>query len=188
MGKDILYGQHRVEKINYNQRHLFSNLFSQRVNCQPPTVNACPAKCGGQLSTPVPRNAGLNGQPGTVLDENEPVLFIIWTRYAVCIPVGFVCLQFIGSSMNANPGTIVHDLFVLPDYRKNGAALKLVEAAVRFAIDIKSAFIQLETLRDNLSAKKLFESVGFKCQTPASGQIIYSIEFESNQEMSSHDY
>jgi ribosomal protein S18 acetylase RimI-like enzyme len=84
------------------------------------------------------------------------------------------------SSAGEAMATIVHDLFVLPDYRNNGAALKLTEAAVRFAIHNKSSFIRLEILQENLSAKKLFESVGFKCQTPAPGFNVYSIQLGRN--------
>ena len=73
---------------------------------------------------------------------------------------------------------LFNDLYVLPDYRKNGIGLRLIEAAVRFAIDNKSALIQLETLQDNLIAQKLFESVGFKSQSSESELNVYSIQFE----------
>lgn len=146
---EILRGQYRVERISYSKRYLFSNLFSPDGNYPD------------------------DGSP-----ECEPVLFVVWTNYPAFIPVGFIRLLWDGSYVNRSRAMIVHDLFVLPEYRKNGAALKLVEAAVRFAIDNKSAFIELEMVQDNLSAKKLFESVGFKCQTPASCLNIYSIEFK----------
>jgi ribosomal protein S18 acetylase RimI-like enzyme len=145
---EILQGPYRVERIYYNQRYLFSNLFGPDSNFM------------NDDST-----------------ESEPVLFIVWTNYPENVPVGFIRLHTLGSYANTAPTIIVQDLFVLPEYRKNGAALRLVETAVRFAIERKSAFIQLETVQDNLSAKKLFESVGFKCQKPVSDLHVYSINF-----------
>jgi ribosomal protein S18 acetylase RimI-like enzyme len=73
--------------------------------------------------------------------------------------------------------THVKELFVVPDYRNNGIALKLIEAVVKFAIENKSAFIQLKTVRDNLIAQRLFESVGFTSQSPFTESKVYSIQF-----------
>ena len=108
--------------------------------------------------------------------DSEPVLFIVLTSKPASIPVGFIQLYLLSSSSDTAKATIVNDLYVLPDYRNNGAALKLTEAAVKFAIQNNSAFIRLEILQENFSAKKLFESVGFKCQTPVPGFNVYSIQ------------
>jgi ribosomal protein S18 acetylase RimI-like enzyme len=115
---------------------------------------------------------------GERLFNCEPVLFMALRNYAESIPVGFIQLYSICSLTNAVNTTIINDLYVLPDYRKNGIALKLIEVAVKFAINNKSAIIQLETLQNNRIAQKLFESVGFKRQNSESDLNVYSIQFE----------
>ena|SRR5260221_3380290 len=115
---------------------------------------------------------------GERLFNSESVLFIALRNQAESIPVGFIQLYSMYSSTNAVKTTIVNDLYVLPDYRKNGIALKLIEVAVKFAINNKSALIQIETLQDNVIAQKLFESVGFKSQTSKPELNVYSIQFE----------
>ena len=155
----IDYNEYRVERINLDHRHLFADLFNQYNRDE------------------TAHEKLLNSRPAERKINSEPVLFIVFTNYPEQIPVGFIQLYSICSSANAVHATIVHDLYVLPDYRKNGIGLRLIEAAVRYAIDNKSALIQLETLQDNLIAQKLFESVGFKSKTSASELNVYSIQF-----------
>jgi len=150
--------KYRVERINQNQRHFFADLFSQYNRCE------------------TAHEKLLTNQVAERQTNSEPILFIVLTNSPEQIPVGFIQLYSICSSANALRATIVHDLYVLPDYRKNGIGLRLIEAAVRFAIDDKSALIQLETLQDNLIAQKLFESVGFKSETSESESNVYSIQ------------
>ena len=155
--------QYRVERVYPDQKHLYIHLFNQHeISRHEISEKSVTHRLGGGWS------------------DCEPVLFIVLTNYPASVPVGFIQLYLMSSATHALKATIVHDLFVLPDYRNNGAALKLTEAAVKFAIHNKSAFIRLEILQENLSAKKLFESVGFKCQTPASGFNVYSIQFGNN--------
>ena len=158
--------EYRVERINHNQRNHFADLFNQY-----------------NFYRDIFRDETLWEKPvlnrmGERLFNSEPVLFIALRNQVESIPVGFIQLYSMCSSTNAVKTTIVNDLYVLPDYRKNGIALKLIEAAVKFAINNKSALIQLETLQDNLIAQKLFESVGFKSQTSESELNVYSIQFE----------
>jgi ribosomal protein S18 acetylase RimI-like enzyme len=150
---------YRVERIVHDQKRLYADLFNQHglSGHQSSETAATPRKGGGWF-------------------DSEPVLFIVLTNYPVSVPVGFIQLYLMSSSTGPTKATIVNDLYVLPEYRNNGAALKLVEAAVKFAIQNNSVFIRLEILQENLSAKKLFESVGFKCQTPAPGFNVYSIQ------------
>ena len=150
----------RVERIHPDQKHLYADLFNHyKYSRREMSVKADTHCIAG----------GLFGR--------EPVIFIVLTNYPASVPVGFIQLYLTSSSASTEKATIVSDLYVLPDYRKNGAALKLTEAAVNFAIHNKSAFIRLEILNENLSAKKLFESVGFTCHTPAPAHSIYSIRF-----------
>ena len=154
--------EYRVERISHHQRNLFADLFNQYNNFQDETSRQKPM---------------LNGM-GERLPNCEPAIFIVLRNHSEPIPVGFIQLYSMCSATNTANATIVNDLYVLPDYRKNGIALKLIEAAVKFAINNRSAFIRLETLQDNLIAQKLFESVGFKSQTSESELNVYSIQFE----------
>jgi ribosomal protein S18 acetylase RimI-like enzyme len=154
--------EYRVERINLNHKNRFADLFNQYNSFRDETLREKPV---------------LN-RMGERMFNSEPVLFIALRNQAESIPVGFIQLYSICSSTNAVKTTIVNDLYVLPDYRKNGIALKLIEVAVKYAINNKSALIQLETLQDDLNAQKLFESVGFKSQTSESELNIYSIQFE----------
>lgn len=154
--------EYRVERINHFQRHLYPDLFNhyrfcQRETSQEKSVANCMVKR---------------------LFKSEPVLFIALRNYPETIPVGFIQLYSMSSSINDVQTTVVSDLYVLPESRKNGIALKLIEAAVKFAINNRSGLIELETLHDNLIARKLFESVGFKSQTSESEVNHYSIQFE----------
>jgi len=159
----IAASTYRVEKIEHDQMHLYAELFNRQPFSRSETSEnpVTPCMGGGWF-------------------DSEPVLFIVLTNYPASVPVGFIQLHLMSSSTHTSKATIVNDLYVLPEYRNNGAALKLTEAAVKFAIHNKSAFIRLEILHENLSAKKLFESVGFKCQTPAPGFNVYSIQLGSN--------
>jgi ribosomal protein S18 acetylase RimI-like enzyme len=154
--------EYRVERINHYQRHLYADLFNQYKFCQRETS----------------QEKSVTNRMVKRLFNSEPVLFIVLRNYPETIPVGFIQLYSICSSINDVQTTIVSDLYVLPDSRKNGIALKLIEAAVKFAINNKSGLIELETLQDNLIARKLFESVGFKSQTSESEVNLYSIQFE----------
>lgn len=151
---------YRVERIDQHQKHLYADLFNQY-----------------RLSR---HETAITHRIGGGWFDSEPVHFIVLTNYPACIPVGFIQLYLMSSSAGGAKTTIVNDLYVLTEYRNNGAALKLTEAAVQFAIQNKSAFIRLKILQENLSAKKLFESVGFKYHTPASGFNVYSIQLGGN--------
>lgn len=154
---------YKVERLDHHQKHLYADLFNRyRLSRNEAFEKVITHRTGGEWF------------------DGEPVLFIVLTNYPESIPVGFIRLCLMSSSFSAVKATIVNDLYVLPDYRNNGAALKLTEAAIKFAIHNKSAFIRLEILQENLSAKKLFESVGFKCQTPAPGFNVYSIQLAGN--------
>ncbi|HEX3767931.1 MAG TPA: GNAT family N-acetyltransferase, partial [Puia sp.] len=123
---------YRVERIDHVQKHLYADLFNQY-----------------RLSR---RETAVTHPRGSGWFDGEPVVFIVLTNNPSSVPVGFIRLYTMSSSFSTIKATIVNDLYVLPDYRNNGAALKLTEAAVKFAIQNKSAFIRLEILQENHSA------------------------------------
>jgi ribosomal protein S18 acetylase RimI-like enzyme len=146
-------GRYNVVRIDQNQKRQFASLFNQ-----------------------------YEVFPGEKLFGGDPVIFMVMTNCTRSVPVGFIQLYPVQSLLQSTPTTIVSDLFVLPDHRNNGIALKLIEAAVKFAIHIRSAVIQLETSPDNLVAQKLCESVGFKRRPSKSESEVYSIQFETEED------
>jgi ribosomal protein S18 acetylase RimI-like enzyme len=158
-----LMNRYSVERMDHHQGHFSADLFSQyRIFRNENSEKALTLRKGEQFF------------------DSEPILFIVLAADPESIPVGFIRLNSMSSSTNEVRTTIVDDLFVLPDYRKNGIALKLIEAAIKFAIHNKSVLIRLETLQDNWIAQKLFESVGFKKQASASECNAYYIQFETD--------
>ena len=152
-------GIYRVERIYDHQIHLYADLF----NCYPYARHGTPEKVGAD-------------RIGEGSFTGKPVFFIVFTEYPISMPVGFIQLHLMSASGSAAKVTIVNHLYVMPEYRNRGAGLKLTEAAVKFAIQNQSAGIRLEISEENLSAKKLFESVGFTCRTLAAGFHVYSIQ------------
>ena len=147
-----------VEKIKYHQRHIFPGLFNQYRIYRSESL----------------REESYNDTPDGRSYDGESEFFIVLKNQPEPVPVGFIQLY---SPTNATKVIHVKELFVVPDYRNNGIALKLIEAAVKFAIENKSAFIQLKTVQDNMIAQRIFESVGFKSQSPLSECRVYSIQF-----------
>ena len=147
-----------VERIKYHQRHIFPGLFNQYRVYR--SESLCEESCHDTFDE--------------WSYDGDSVFFIVLKNQPESVPVGFIQLY---APTNAAKATHVKELFVVPDYRNNGIALKLIEAAVKFAIENKSAFIQLKTVQDNMIAQRLFESVGFKSQPPLSKSRVYSIRF-----------
>ena len=152
---------YRVERIKYHQRHIFPGLFNQyRIYRSESLYEKSSHDCSFRRSS-----------------DGESVFFIVRKNQPEPTPVGFIQLYTIYSPSNAAKATHFEELFVVPEYRNNGIALKLIEAAVKFAIENKSAFIQIKTSKDNMIAQRLFESVGFKSQAALSESKVYSIQF-----------
>jgi len=92
------------------------------------------------------------------LHRNESII------YAVLIndkPVGFTQLYPTYSSVRLVKNWILNDLYVDPDYRKQGVAATLINTVIEFAKGDGAKFVQLETAHDNYNAQRLYESLGF---------------------------
>ena len=77
---------------------------------------------------------------------------------------GFVQLYPVFSSLQMKPAWILNDLFVDPAYRGQHVSRLLMEAAHMFAVDTRAAYLTLETARDNTTAQRLYESLGYKAE------------------------
>lgn len=94
------------------------------------------------------------------LELNESVIFMVIDRSSNQ-PVAFTQLYPSFSSISMERAWILNDLYVSADYRRQGLAQLLLEAAKRHAIHTNSKGLSLSTAIDNDVAQKLYESNGF---------------------------
>ena len=107
------------------------------------------------------------------LENNESVIFVAMDADK---PVGFSQLYPTYSSARLTKNWILNDLFVDSDYRKQGIGEELIKTAMSFAKGQGSTFVQLETAIDNLTAQRLYETIGFKKQEPDNEFFLYRID------------
>jgi GNAT superfamily N-acetyltransferase len=74
--------------------------------------------------------------------------------------VGFACLQWTFSSINAAEVVLLADLFVAPSARGRGVGRSLIDAAVRVATQRGARHLEWLTHIDNREAQRLYEKVG----------------------------
>jgi ribosomal protein S18 acetylase RimI-like enzyme len=75
---------------------------------------------------------------------------------------GFTQLYPTLSSVSLAPILVLNDLFVDPDARRSGVGRALLEAAHAFARERGAVRVTLETARDNASAQRLYEALGYE--------------------------
>jgi len=95
----------------------------------------------------------------TGLNEH-PAALIFFADYCGEIVGMSVC--FLGFSTFHGCGVVnIHDLIVLPQYRKNGIARMLLEVVEKKARSLDCCKITLEVREDNLKAMALYRQRGF---------------------------
>ena len=110
------------------------------------------------------------------LSNNESVIFAaVDSENGRITPAGFTQLYPLYSSVRAQKNWILNDLYVEAAYRKQGIGRKLIEAAMQFAMGEGATFIQLETMPDNITAQRLYESIGFIQYNPFDGELVYKV-------------
>lgn len=84
---------------------------------------------------------------------------------------GFIAL----STFRAQPLFNVHDVVVLPEFRRRGVAQQLFLAAERFARERGCCKLTLEVLEGNSGARALYGELGFSgySLTPATGCALF---------------
>jgi len=100
---------------------------------------------------------------------------IIYTVLVDGKPIGFTQLYPTYSSVRLVKNWILNDLYVDPDYRKQGVAAKLINTVIEFAKGDGSKFVQLETANDNFNAQRLYESLGFVKQEVGGEFYLYKL-------------
>lgn len=76
--------------------------------------------------------------------------------------VGICTCFYAYSTFLAKPLLNIHDIFVEESQRGNGIGKKLVQTVEDFAIKMNCGKITLEVRKDNLNARDLYKSQGFK--------------------------
>jgi ribosomal protein S18 acetylase RimI-like enzyme len=92
------------------------------------------------------------------LINEESVVFIVFDENN---PVGFVQLYPSFSSVSMQRSWVLNDLYVKENARKKGYAEKLIKKAINFAEETGAKGVSLETAKENISAQRLYEKIGF---------------------------
>lgn len=92
------------------------------------------------------------------IKAEESVIFIAYWKGEAA---GFTQLYPFFTSVGMKRKWILNDLFVHPDFRRRGVALRLMLEAMDFAKQSGAASISLETARDNHQAQRLYEQLGW---------------------------
>ncbi|MCZ8537080.1 GNAT family N-acetyltransferase [Paenisporosarcina quisquiliarum] len=90
--------------------------------------------------------------------NEESVVFIAFHENN---PVGFVQLYPTFSSVSMQRSWILNDLYVKENARKKGFAEKLIMKAIHFAEEKGAKGVSLETGKENITAQRLYEKIGF---------------------------
>lgn len=92
------------------------------------------------------------------IQNDDSVIFIAINEET---PIGFVQLYPSFSSVSMKRIWVLNDLYVKKDARKNGAGEKLIQTAIQFARDTGAKGVLLETGKENVTAQRLYEKIGF---------------------------
>ncbi|MBN2340012.1 MAG: GNAT family N-acetyltransferase [Deltaproteobacteria bacterium] len=97
--------------------------------------------------------------------RNHPTAYIQFAMYRRKIVGMAVC--FVNySTFQASPFINIHDLIVLPQFRKTGIGEALIHGVTLKAMSLQCAKVTLEVRDDNHVAKTLYRKMGFCSCTP----------------------
>jgi GNAT superfamily N-acetyltransferase len=74
--------------------------------------------------------------------------------------VGYACLYWHFSSLEACESVLMNDLFVVEEARGGGVGRALIEASAEIARERGAPFVEWATEPDNLTAQRLYDSTG----------------------------
>jgi ribosomal protein S18 acetylase RimI-like enzyme len=102
---------------------------------------------------------GARGFLNERISNQESVIFL--SREEDGNVTGFVQLYPVFSSTRMKRLWLLNDLFVVPDHRRTGTAIALINTAKHFASETAACGLVLETAKTNQVANKLYQRVGF---------------------------
>jgi ribosomal protein S18 acetylase RimI-like enzyme len=108
------------------------------------------------------------------INNSESVIF--YAKDVAGNYVGFTQLYPSFCSVATQRTWILYDLFVAEEVRGNGIGTNLLNRAREFAEQTSAKEIVLETARSNLTAQKLYESLGYEKDTEF---FSYSLEINT---------
>ncbi|WP_273124520.1 GNAT family N-acetyltransferase [Bacillus weihaiensis] len=108
------------------------------------------------------QSSNLQGAQRFILDRMEKNESVIFLALDDEVPLGFVQLYPIFTSVGMKRKWLLNDLFVDEAHRRKGVGKALMNAAKRLGEETEAAGILLETTKDNLKAQALYESLGFQ--------------------------
>jgi GNAT superfamily N-acetyltransferase len=79
--------------------------------------------------------------------------------------VGYACLYFAASSVEAEDIVVMNDLYVVPDARGGGVGRRLIEATLETARARNAPRVRWSTALDNRRAQRLYEQMGAERST-----------------------
>jgi len=94
---------------------------------------------------------------GDRLQSRDSIVFVAETVRLI----GFSQLYPIFSSVSAQRVYLLNDLFVARDFRRLGAGQLLLNASSDFAKESGALRLELATAKDNVTAQRLYESLGY---------------------------
>jgi ribosomal protein S18 acetylase RimI-like enzyme len=100
------------------------------------------------------------------LERDESVVLVAHVLSAPNDPAssqvaGFAQLFRAQSSLSLGKTMILNDLYVAPEWRRSGAARRLVETSIAHAKSEGALRLELSTQHTNTSARALYDSLGF---------------------------
>ena len=101
--------------------------------------------------------------------------------YAIHNPgkaIGFMQLYPGFSSVSASKICVLNDLYVVEKFRGLGIGRRLIEQARQYAIESGAACVSLQTAKDNCTAQRLYEYLGFKREH---GFYSYSLSIQNDK-------
>lgn len=109
---------------------------------------------------------------GERLRRADSVILIAVDEASGGAGAGFVQMYPTFSSLRMASALILNDLYVKAPYRRRGVARALMDASRAFAEESGAVSLSLETGKDNVNARGLYESLGYELEQ---GFLQYSL-------------
>jgi ribosomal protein S18 acetylase RimI-like enzyme len=97
--------------------------------------------------------------------DNHPMALVL-LAFSGSQPIGMLIGFENLSTFTAKPMINIHDLIVLPAFRRRGAGRMLMEKTIDLAHQRGCSRVTLEVRQDNVSAQSLYNGLGFQEANP----------------------
>jgi ribosomal protein S18 acetylase RimI-like enzyme len=111
------------------------------------------------------------------LENNQAHIYIACSN-DLNLLFGFTLLYPKFSSVSAKQNWHIGDLYVEPQYRKQGIGNILLKQAINFATEQDAVFVSLNTAIDNFTAQSVYDHFGFEKCEPTPGYLYYQYKIK----------